>query len=302
MKVRGIMNRKQKKIKRMLKPVIDTINSVPEGKKIPSEWSAPKGYKLEKIEVEGVEVEHLIPEVKKTDKVIVQLHGGAYILAFIDCYREAAVQYSNIAEGAEVYSIDYRIAPDNLFPSALEDSVKVYKWILAQGHKNDDILIIGDSAGGNLALSTTLYLRDKKLPLPKGVILLSPWADIDNNPFSRKKNKYKDLVLGVNALNMRKEVKDSTYAKDANKKDSYVSPYYGDFKGFPNLLIQVGSYEILLDDSLEVAKKARKSGVHVKQTTYKEMSHDFQLLLPTLKESKAAWKEMKAFIRDVFKK
>ena len=117
-----------------------------------------------------------------------------------------------------------------------------------------------------------MCIRDR----PKGVILLSPWSDIDNNPFSRKKNKYKDLVLGVNALNMRKEVKDSTYAKDANKKDSYVSPYYGDFKGFPNLLIQVGSYEILLDDSLEVAKKARKSGVRVTQTTdvYKRQDMD----------------------------
>lgn len=296
------MNRKQKRIKRMLEDVIKGINSIPEGKKIPSEWVAPKGYTLERFEVDGVSIEHLIPNEKKNNKVIYQLHGGAYVVAFIDYYREAAVQYSKVAEGAEVYSIDYRIAPDNLYPSALEDSVKIYKWILEQGHKNEDIIIIGDSAGGNLALSTVLYLRDKKVPLPKGVIALSPWSNIGNMPKSRIKNMYKDLLLGKNALNMRKEVINSTYAANADKKDPYVSPYYGDYKGYPNLLIQVGSYEVLLDDSLEVARRARTAGVHVRQTTYREMSHDFQLLLPSLRESKAAWKEMKMFIQNIYKK
>lgn len=296
------MNRKQKKIKRMLEPIIKGINSVPEGVVVPSEWSAPNGYTLERVEICGISVEHLVPKEKKTNKVIYQLHGGAYVVSLIDYYREAAVQYSNIAGGAEVYSIDYRIAPDNLYPSALEDSVKVYKWILEQGNNNEDIIIIGDSAGGNLALSTTLYLRDNGIPLPKGVILLSPWSNINDTPKSRVRNMYKDLLLGKNALNMRKEVLNSKYAGKANKMAPYVSPYYGDYKGCPNLLIQVGSYEVLLDDSLEVAKRAKNAGVYVRQTTYKEMSHDFQLLLPSLRESKAAWKEMKRFISNIYKK
>ncbi len=290
----------QEQIKEMLKPSIQGIDRCPVGQFIPSDWKEPEGYIYKKFEVEGIPVEHLMPKEKKTDKVVIQLHGGGYILALIDAYRDGAIGYSQIAGGAEVFTIDYRVAPTHLYPSALEDVVKVYKWIIDQGYDSDKIIIVGDSAGGNLALATTLYLKDQKIKLPKLVIAISPWADIEGGTPSREANKDKDLILGSQGFSMSSELIKPTYMAEANLKSPYVSPIHGDYSGFPNLLIQVGSYEVLLDDAVNVAKKAKEAGVTVRQSTYEGMSHVFQLLLPTLEKSQAAWGEIAEVIQETF--
>ena len=286
--------------KEQLKPIIQLFDALPNGEFIPSAWEAPEGYKLEKFNVGNVPVEHLIPE-NKNGKVIYQLHGGGYAVAFFDLYRNTAIHYSQIAGGAEVYSIDYRVAPTNVFPAALDDAVLVYKWLLEQGHKSEDIIFAGDSAGGNLVLVTALYLRDNQMPLPKGVIALSPWACIEKNKVSVEENKDLDLLLGSSGLKLASEVKFPRYFKNEDLKKPYVSPAYADFTGFPSLLIQVGSYEVLRDDSLMVAKACKESGVDVTQTTYEGQSHDFQLSFPEDEIGMKAWAEMKEFVERIFK-
>ena len=293
---------KQETIEQMLNPIIKAIDSIPEGEDIPSTWEAPEGYKVEKFQVEGISVEHLIPN-KKTNRVIYQIHGGGYVVGFIDAFRECAVSYSQAGGDAEVFSIDYRIAPKYHYPAALEDAVKVYKWILENGYNNNNIVIVGDSAGGNLTLATTLYLKDNNIPLPAGVIGVSVWGDMGYPEGSRQCNLQKDLLLGSNGLRMQAEVKNPKYLKaNEDKKNPYISPVYGDYKGFPDLLLQVGSYEVLLDDCLKVANEAKKAGVNVSQTTYEGMSHDFQLLLPQLDETKKAWVEISEFMNKCFTK
>ncbi|SES80373.1 alpha/beta hydrolase [[Clostridium] polysaccharolyticum] len=285
--------------KQFVNVLVENLSKIEAGVFIPSDWKPTDDFILERTTEGIVPVEHLIPK-NKNGKVIYHLHGGGYIAPLLDLYREVAVQYSQIAGGAEVFSIDYRLAPTHKAPSALEDSLSVYKWILEQGYNPENIVFIGDSAGGNLVLTTMLYLRDNKLPLPKGAIIISPWACIETKAGSREENKYNDLILGINDKFIYDEVMASRYFKEENLKEPYVSPVYADYTGFPKLLIQSGSFEILKDDALMVAEAARKAGVDVTHTIYKGQSHDFQIFVPDLEETKAAWIEMKNFIQEVF--
>jgi len=161
----------------------------------PSVWQVPEGDVQERFQVNGTQVEHLIPSEKNTDLVIYHLHGGGYAFRLMDIYRELAVQYSKVAGNAEVFSIDYGCAPNHVYPSALNESVAVYKWLLEQGYDSKKIVIIGDSAGGNLTLATTLYLRDNDIPLPAGNIAISPWASLESTFQSIKDNYEKTGCL-----------------------------------------------------------------------------------------------------------
>lgn len=292
-------NGKNQIIKETISAVIPYIDELPNGEFIPSSWQAPEGFVNERLMVGEIPVEHLIPMEKKTNRVVFQIHGGGYLVAFCDPYRDGAVKYSNMTGGAEVYSIDYRVAPTNHYPAALDDAVTVYKWLLEKGYDNDNILVVGDSAGGNLTLSTVLYLKDHEIPLPKAVIAISPWTNPANDFPSVKYNTENDVILGKYGLKMGSQINNPVYFNTAKvKEDPYAAPVLGDYRGFPNLLIQVGSYEILLDDAKEAAEKAREAGVNVKFSIYDEMSHDFQLLIPGIEESEAAWKEMKQFVEE----
>lgn len=283
-------------LKKRMQVILEQVNTVPYGQRIPSTWQPPKGYKYEKIELEGPVVEHLIPEEKKTDTVVFHIHGGGFEMALIDAYRESSIGYANIAGGAEVFNIDYRTAPTDIYPAALDDCIKAYEWLLAQGYKSENIVFIGDSAGGNLVLTLTLYLRDQHMPLPKRIIAISPWGDLAFDTPSRTDNIDKDIVIGRGTGKMFDVVQEPAYLGTNDIKLPYISPIYGDYTGFPPLLIQNGTYEMLLDDGVKVYEKAKAAGVNVTHTLYKEMSHDFQLFMPDIEEGVAAWKEMEQFI------
>lgn len=143
---------------------------------MPTIWQVPEGYKLDIFQLNGVKVEKLAPMEKKTDLVLLHLHGGGYVVRYMDPYREISLAYSKVAEGAEVISIDYGCAPNHLFPSAIEETKVVYSWMLEQGYKPENIVIVGDSAGGNLTLAFTMYIRDNNLPMPRALMCFSPWT------------------------------------------------------------------------------------------------------------------------------
>lgn len=287
--------------RRMCKPIIEQLDQIPLGHSIPSDWKVPQGYMLEKTELEGIPVERLMPKEKLTDVVILQMHGGGYVWPYVDGYRDIAVKYSKMIGDGEVFSLDYRVAPTHTYPAALEDTLKIYKWLLEQGYDNEKIIFAGDSAGGNLALVTTLYLKDNDMPLPKGVIAISPWSRISLEAKSITTNLEKDSILGKYGFKIVEQAVNPAYFPDSDREAPYISPVNGNFKGFPNLLIQSGGFEILLDDAVEVGKRAKAAGVNVIQTIYERMSHDFQIFLPELEESKRAWEEMAQFVRDIFK-
>lgn len=290
---------KQTMLEEYTKGVVEMIGQIPYGQVIPSNWCPPDEYDLKKDNINGVAVERIIPKENKSDRVVFYLHGGAFLLALLDSCRIAAVELSKVAGNAEVIIPDYRVAPTYRHPAALEDAVTVYQWMLEQGYDTKKVIFAGDSAGGNLVLTLSLYLRNHKMPLPKGIIAISPWVSMENNHISREYNLEHDLILGNFGLDMHEQFVNPSYAKGTDYKNPYISPIYGDFTGFPDILVQVGSYEVLYDEILAFAKKAEDANVTVRKTVYPEMSHDFQMTYYMLEETRAAWKEMQCFINDI---
>ena len=267
-------------------------------------WKVPKGYQFNQHDLEGLPVEELIHKRSDDGRVILQFHGGAYIMRFFDQYRMVAHKYSKISRGARIVSVDYHTAPNHVFPKALEDALKTWDWLLNQGFKEDNIIVVGDSAGGNLSLALTMKLRDSNRKLPKALVLMSPFGDFDQHGDSYVYNVYKDPLFGKKkglkepkAEQMHHLIR--AYAGKTDFKNKYLSPAYGEFNDFPPMLIQVGSYEVIESDSLTIYEKAKNVGVDVRLTRYFGMFHDFQMLFNIFPESKAAWNEVENFINEM---
>lgn len=266
---------------------------------IPSLWKAPKGYTLTKFNLDSFSVEFL-ESTHRSDKVILLLHGGSYLIKLQDIYRNLAVKYSELGKGASVLLVDYRVAPQYTFPAALIDAVASWNWLVSRGYKPENIMVVGDSAGGNLALSLVMKLRDQGDLLPAAMICMSPWTDLASEGASYRYNRYKDPVFGEIMPKEGMPEKEriiyvSEYAGNTDLHDKYLSPAFGDYQQFPPLLIQVGTNEVLESDAITVYDKAKAAGVNATLTRYPEMFHVFQLV-PGLPEAKLAWWEVGHFI------
>ena len=211
-------------------------------------------------------------------------------------YKQMAGLYSEVGGGATVITVDYRVAPEYTFPAALEDALEAYEWILDQGYSNDQIILAGDSAGGGLAMALVHALKASWRKLPAGIVAMSPWTDVTCSGSSYKDNYEIDPVFG----NERSElVFENPYVGDADPRDPRISPLFGDFYGFPPMLIQVGTDEMLLSDSISVAEKAKSAGVKVRLSVYNGMFHVFQMAGTIMEESKQAWAEVKRFFEEI---
>lgn len=261
------------------------------------EWICPLKYERKEIEMEAFKMEYLSPKEVKDDRVILQLHGGGYIGPMKNIYRSFAVLYSKALHGGRVLTIDYRVAPQHPFPAALEDAYHAYQWLL-EYYQPKQIFFAGDSAGGGLALALCHYLKEKGQELPNGIIAMSPWTDLTCSGSSYKENYEKDPLFGRTEDSM---LFHKDYIGTADPKNPFISPVFGDFTGFPPILFQVGSYEMLLSDSISAAKKAKKAGVPVKCTVYEGMFHVFQMARGLLPESRKAWREIRDYL-DYMKK
>ena len=227
---------------------------------------------------------------------ILQLHGGGYYGKLHNSYRAAAAYYHEITGGFDVLSVDYRVAPDHPFPAALTDARESYRYLLSIGYPADHIIISGDSAGGGLTLALCMYLRDHKIAMPAGLVTMSAWTDLTKSGDSYQDNYDKDPIFGGSRHTM---VYKRGYYADYDPSLPYISPIFGVYNQFPPMLMQVGELEMLLDDTLAVAQKAKSSGVKVRAHTYPGMFHVFQLGLGTFPESREAWEEVRHFIHIV---
>ena len=226
-------------------------------------------------------------------EVVLQLHGGGYIGKMKNAYRDFAVLYARMPGERAVLSVDYRVAPEDPYPAALEDAYAAYQWLLEMGCRGSQIIVAGDSAGGGLALALCLYLKDKGEPLPKKLVLMSPWTDLAATGDSYETNFEKDPLFGNTTDSM---IYSNAYYGENDPKTPYISPLYGNYEGFPPMLFQVGGAEMLLSDSARAAKKAKAAGCEVQLTIYDEMFHVFQLGMKKMKESREAWKEIEEFL------
>ena len=260
-------------------------------------WSPPNSWIYEKLTIGDVPVERLAPPHPKTRRVFLQLHGGGYMGGLTNLYRAFAVRQEEYTDAAEVYCVEYRLAPPYVYPAALEDAAAVYQGLLARGIAPEDIILFGDSAGGNLAVELAIYLRDEGIPQPAVLVLASPWADFEHKAgTSRTGNFDKDKTLGKGTplgavVHLR-----PPYAGSLPLDDPRLSPIHADLSNLPPMLIQTGGYELFLTEDELLAEKAKADGTPATFTVYPEMPHVFALVLPELAESFASLEEMRDFV------
>lgn len=261
-------------------------------------WYYPPHLKSETIEKSRFAMETLIKRDVTAKQVILYLHGGGYVGKLKAQHRFMAIKYCESIPEVMVLMPDYRTAPEHPYPAALEDALDAFDWLLKQGFDENQIVIAGDSAGGGLALAICHYLKHLKRKLPSKIVAMSPWTDMTASGASYQFNYENDPLFG--------NTKDSLlfnrdYVGGASKFTPYVSPLFGDYSDFPPILIQVGSDEMLLSDSVRVAEKAKKDGVVVWLHIFDGMFHDFQMAGDLIPESKEAWKEVTRFLLEVNK-
>lgn len=225
-----------------------------------------------------------------TKRLLIYFHGGGFLFGSSGSHR---VVTSNLARltAASVLSVDYRLAPEHPAPAAHDDCFDAYCWALKQGYEPAAIALGGDSAGGNLALSSALRARDEGIPMPGCVVMLSPALDLagDGESHTRLKNApllTKELVDLFNGV----------YVGEGDLRSPLVTPFYSDMSGLPPTLIHVGSNELLVDDSVTIAERIQKAGSSVELKIWQDMVHCWQLYGPMLEESMQSIEEVAQFI------
>ncbi len=253
----------------------------------------PRFVKSNKIELAGLPAVSFIPRKKNENRVILYLHGVAYVVGSVNTHRALIARLARAAK-CEAIGIDYRLAPEHPYPAALEDSVNAYKALLDLGHKN--IFLAGDSAGGGLALATMLKLREEGLPLPKGASLISPWADLAITGESIRTKEFIDPLIDPSVLGSFAQ----KYIGNNNNKNPFISPLYADLSNLPPIFIQVGGREILFDDATRLAKKLKKAGCDVELDIWDEMFHVWHSLGGMIPEAQKAISAMGDFIINTY--
>ncbi len=256
--------------------------------------SVPKDVIIEGLNVVDIPAEWISVPGAIKDKVYLNLFGGGYVLGTLKSRRWIPYLVSR-ATNFRCLNIEYRLAPEYPFPAALDDSVTSYKWLLSKNYDPSDIIIGGQSAGGGLAIATLLKLKELHLPYPKGAILMSPWADLTGKAKSLEYNKKYEPEMSKGIVNMAK-----LYAQNEPFENPLISPVFADLKGFPPLLIQAGSIEALLDDSLKLAENAKSAGVAATLDVFDNMTHVFQNFGDDLPESIKAFENVANFITNLY--
>ncbi|MEE3393049.1 MAG: alpha/beta hydrolase [Lachnospiraceae bacterium] len=260
-------------------------------------WVPPKDIEYKYIQGKKFRMEMIMPaDIGQDFKLcVLQLHGGGYIGAMRNIYRDFAVKYAEMRGGMPVFTPDYRVAPADPFPAALEDVIDSYRYIVNK-FPGIKVIAAGDSAGGGLALALTAHVRDTGGPLPAALVLMSPWADLTASGPSYTDNYESDIMFGKTHDSM---IYNGEYPGDHDPHDPMISPIYGSFKRMPETFIQSGSDEMLLSDSESVWKGINSEGGHALLHVYKGMFHVFQMGLDRMPESAYAWNEVKEFIEGI---
>ncbi|MEO8458097.1 MAG: alpha/beta hydrolase [Chloroflexota bacterium] len=246
----------------------------------------------ERVDAGGVAGEWITtPSVGAT--TVLYLHGGGYVIGSTNTHADLVSRIGRAA-GARALAINYRLAPEYPHPAAVEDATTAYRWLLAQGASPEAIVIVGDSAGGGLTAATLLALKDAGNPMPAAAVLISPWTDLALTGESVRTREAADPALSPGILAKWS----SAYCDGRPSTDPLISPLYGDHGGLPPLLVIAGDAEILLDDSVRYAERARAAGVDVTLEVWDEMLHIFPIFAGMLPEGQQAIERIGAFIKE----
>ena len=232
-----------------------------------------KEVDIRELEIDGIHGEWIsVNRAHMKKYIILYCHGGGYSTGSSIYARTLTTKFAT-STSMDVLCFDYRLAPEHPYPAATEDAMKIWNDLMLLGYGARDIIVAGDSAGGNLALSLVLKLKQEGRLLPRGVILMSPWTDLTASGKSHVTRAEIDPVLNADYL---KEMT-TNYAEGEDLKNPLISPLFGDFTGFPPTYIQVGDNEMLLNDATMLHKRMVKANVSVKMDIFKGMWHVFQM-------------------------
>jgi epsilon-lactone hydrolase len=235
-------------------------------------WFTHNWVDAQPMIAKGVRSEFITPKNVDTEHAMLYLHGGGYTICSPATHRSLA---GRIAKRTHAYTLvpDYRLAPEHPFPAALEDTISAWEWLLAQGYREENISLGGDSAGGGLALALLFSLRERKKPFPSSLVLLSPWVDLlPAADFAR------------------------FYLPEGDLHNPLVSPIYGDLRDLPPTLLHVGGDDFLLQDSLRLEEKLRADGVNYTMKKWDGLWHVFQAFAPFFPEAQQAIDQIGDFI------
>jgi acetyl esterase/lipase len=254
---------------------------------------------VRKADAAGVPCEWLLAKGSDPDARLLYVHGGGWTAGGLDSHRPLSARLS-AATGCAVLAVDYRLAPEHAFPAGLDDCLAAYGWLRANGPRGaapaKSLFVAGDSAGGNLTLALLLALKQRGLPLPNAAVPISPATDFTASGESWRTRAAADPILTMGPEGIR--LLANVYLQGrAQPEDPLASPLFGDFSGLPPLLFHVGDAEVLLDDAVRAAAKAKQAGVDVTLEVWPEMPHVWHAFAPFLPEATRAIDRIGAFVR-----
>ncbi len=270
-------------------------------------YHKPRGYDWKTFAVGNAVCESLQKSDEKPEKVILMLHGGGYIGTLGNIYRKYARLLID-GTGAKIFMPDYRVAPKHLFPAALEDAYACWDYILSLGYKEGNIIVIGDSAGGNLSLALMQKLRDEGRKMPLGAVLISPWCDMLAAGKSYTYNYPNDVMFGYRGKQFNENLRADMLKCDIfyyfreveDRTDPYVSPVYGHYEDFPECFFTVATNEMLRSDSETIAEKINAAGGKAEVLCKHAMFHVYPIAGNLCPESKEASRAIMNFMNRKF--
>jgi epsilon-lactone hydrolase len=255
--------------------------------------SPPATTTVVAVDAGGVPAEWVAAEGASTERAICYFHGGAYTAGSLATHRLHVANLSAVT-GVRVLNVDYRLAPEDPHPAAVDDAAAAYRWLLAEGLAPSRVVLAGDSAGGGLAAAALVVLRDAGDPLPAGAALLSPWTDLTLTAVSHATRAEVDPMVSREGLAPSAEA----YLAGADPTTPTASPLHADLAGLPPLVVHVGDHEVLLDDAVGLADRARRAGVDVELWVAPEMIHVWHAFAGIVPEGVEAMERLAAWIRQ----
>lgn len=254
--------------------------------------TTPSGVTWTEVDAGGVPAIWADAEGGSTDRVLMYVHGGGYVIGAAHYYKNFTGHLAS-AIGCRVLNVDYRLAPEHPHPAPVEDAVRAFQWLRSEGFDADHIAISGDSAGGGLTIATMLSLRDQNLGQPAAGVPISPWADMEALGASMQTNAERDVLVNLEMLNGMAMM----FLAGGDAKDPLAAPIYADYSGLAPLYIQVGGDETLLDDTTRIVAKAEEAGIDVQSEIFPEMQHVFQIAAGRMPEADDAVAKIGSYLK-----
>lgn len=255
-------------------------------------WSDAFPATSQSVSADGVDTLWIDPPGVDAQKVMLYFHGGGFRVGSVRSHYDLIARLA-AAAGCRALGVNYRLVPEHRFPAPIDDATTAYNWLLAQGYRPENIVFAGDSAGGNLVLTTLLRLREQGIKLPRAAAVMSVWTDL-----AALGESY-ETRAAADPIHQRKMILGMArgYLGEADPKSPLASPLYADLHGLPPLMLQVGDRETVLDDSRNFAAKARAAGVEVELEVWDGMIHVFQQFTAELSEALQAIESIGRFLK-----